>query len=305
MDLNRLEEFTIIAKHLSIKKAAEELHLSPATLSSRLNNFEKSLGTTLFLRGSSSLSLSPSGKKLLSDAVSITLSIQKLKKDIQTTPLTELQHLKIMVVGFGLPFFLGPFLDIISQKNPDLQLDIVDDSYCSIKEGLKDNTIDLAFAPTMTHSPLDGIMRHPIAAPHQYILLPQSHPLADAPSVSMKDLEDETFIIYPEKAETILRDFQLDNLKKSGIRFKTYESDTSSSFYQLLVPIGKGIILTPFHASMDVPNSRNIPIRDISYAAPSTLLYAKDNVRVETKQFITDFLNFGKEVMSNDHRKTI
>jgi len=305
MDLSRLEEFTIIAKHLSIKKAAEELHLSPATLSSRLNNFEKSLNTELFYRGSSCLSLSPSGKKLLTDALSITQSVRKLKEDIRETPLTELQHLKIMVVGFGLPFYLGPFLDIVNQKNPDLQLDIVDDAYCPIADGLKKNSIDLAFAPTMTHTPLDGIMRHPIAAPHQYILLPQSHPLSDAPSVSMKDLEDETFIIYPQKAETILRDFQLDNLQKSGIRYKTYESDTASSFYQLLVPIGKGIVLTPFHASMDVPNSRNIPIRDISYSAPASLLYAKDNVRPEAKQFITDFLSFGKEVMSNDHRKTV
>lgn len=305
MDLKRLEEFTIIAKHLSIKKAAEELHISPATLSSRLNNFEKSLGITLFERASNSLILNSYGKKLLSDAISITQSVQKLKEDIQGKPFTELQHLKIMVIGFGLPFYLGPFLDIINQKNPDLQLDIVDDSYCSIAEGLQNNIIDLAFAPTMSHTPLAGIMRHPIAAPHQYILLPQSHPLSDAPSVSMKELEDETFIIYPQKAETILRDFQLDNLRKSGIRFKTYESDTSTSFYQLLVPIGKGIILTPFHASMDVPNTRNIPIRDISYSAPSTLLYAKENIRSEAKQFITDFLSFGKEVMSHDHRKTI
>ena len=178
MDLNRLEEFTVIAKHLSIKKAAEELNISSATLSSRLNTFEKSLGVSLFERTANGLVLSPSGKQILSEALSITQTVQALKADIKNTLVAEIQHLRIMVVGFGLPFYLGPFLDIISKQNPALQLDIVDDSYCSIEDGLNDNTIDLVFAPSMAHTCPDGIIRHELATAHQYVLVPQSHPFS-------------------------------------------------------------------------------------------------------------------------------
>lgn len=305
MDLNRLEEFTVIAKHLSIKKAAEELQISSATLSSRLNTFEKTLGVALFQRTSNGLALSPSGKKILSEAISITQAVQTLKTDMKNTTATEIQRLRIMVVGFGLPFYLGPFLDIVSKKNPDLQLDIVDDAYCSMEEGLKNNTIDLVFAPTMSHTCPDGIIRHELATAHQYILMPQSHPLADNPSISIKELDGETFILYPKRASTALRNFQLANLKSSGIRYKTYESNTSAAFYQLLVPIGKGLIITPFHILNDLPNSRTVPIRDIPYPAPSTLLYSKENIRPEAKLFVNDFLKFVKEISSHDHRKTV
>lgn len=305
MDLNRLEEFTVIAKYQSIKKAAEELQISAATLSSRLSNFEKTLGVTLFRRTAQGLELSPSGKKILTEAMSITQSVQSLKKEVQNAGSTEIQYLRIMVVGFGLPFYLGPFLDIVSKKNPDLQLDIVDDTYCSIEEGLKNNTIDLAFAPTMSHTCPNGIIRHELATAHQYILMPQSHPLADASSVSFKDLDGETFILYPNRAAATLRTFQMENLKDSGIHYKIYESDTSAAFYQLLVPIGKGLIITPFHIINDLPNSRTVPIRDILHPAPSTLLYAKDSIRPEAKLFATDFLKFVKETSSHDNRKTL
>ena len=305
MDLNRLEEFTVIAKHLSIKKAAEELNISSATLSSRLNTFEKSLGASLFERTANGLVLSPSGKQILSEALSITQTVQALKADIKNTPVTEIQHLRIMVVGFGLPFYLGPFLDIISKKNPALQLDIVDDSYCSIEDGLNDNTIDLVFAPSMAHTCPDGIIRHELATAHQYVLMPQTHPLANYSSLSFKDLEGETFILYPNRAATALRNFQTENLKSSGIRYKTYESDTSAAFYQLLVPIGKGLILTPFHILNDLPNSRTVPLREIPHPAPSTILYSKEHIRPEAKLFVTDFLKFVKESSSHDHRKTL
>ncbi|MBQ8519687.1 MAG: LysR family transcriptional regulator [Agathobacter sp.] len=304
MDLNRLEEFTIIAKHLSIKKAAEELHISPATLSSRLNNFEKSLNTELFHRDSSHLSLSPSGHKLLTDALSITRSVKAIKDEIRHSNSTELQHLRILVVGFGLPFYLGPYLDIVSKNNPSLQLDILDDTYCPIENGLKNNLIDLAFAPTMAHTCPEGIIRHVLASAHQYVLLPEFHPLVNAPSVSLKELDGETFILYPNHATT-LRSFQIENLNNAGIRYHIYESDTSANFYQLLVPIGKGVVLTPFHSFNDLPNTRSVPIRDIIYPAPSTLLYSKDHIRPEAKGFVQDFLKFVKEASSHDHRKTL
>ena len=304
MDLNRLEEFTIIAKHLSIKKAAAELHISPATLSSRLNNFEKSLGVSLFHRNSSTLSLSPSGQKLLADANSITQFVHSLKEEIRRDSSTSLQHLRIMVVGFGLPFYLGPYLDIVSKKNPSLQLDILDDTYCSIEEGLKNNLVDLVFAPTMAHSCPEGIARHVLATAHQYVLVPEFHRLANSASVSLKDLDGESFILYPNK-ETSLYNFQIENLRSSGIRYQIYESSTAANFYQLLVPIGKGLVLTPFHAFMDLPNTRNIPIRDISYPAPSSLLYSRDHIRPEAKAFAQDFLKFVKEASSHDNRKAI
>ncbi len=65
MDLERLNEFIVIAEKKSIKKAAGELLLSPAALSARLCAFERSLGITLFNRSVSPLALTSDGSRFL------------------------------------------------------------------------------------------------------------------------------------------------------------------------------------------------------------------------------------------------
>lgn len=305
MELERLNEFVTLAQQKSIKKASEELSLSPATLNARLTAFEDSLGTTLFHRQRSGLVLTESGNRLYSNAVAITGRYQSLKAELQLLNQEEYNTLRIAVLGSGLPFYLGPYLDIISKKFPELHLDILDDSSYSIKEGLLSNNIDLYFAPAMSHIPLDGITRFTFAVPHQYVILPQYHRLAEQTSVSLKQLEGETFILYPNTKETCVRDFQTENIKASGIHFSTYESDTASTFYQLLVPIGKGIILTPIHMMGDLPNCVSLPVSEITYPAPATLFYKKHNTKPEVINFVSGFTKFVKGTNDHDHRKTV
>jgi DNA-binding transcriptional LysR family regulator len=82
MDLDRLSEFVLIAEKKSIKKAADELGLAPATLSSRLKVFESSLGTELFTRNNSGLALTPEGENFYSNVHSIVYKYNHLKNEI-------------------------------------------------------------------------------------------------------------------------------------------------------------------------------------------------------------------------------
>lgn len=305
MELDRLNEFVIIAQEKSIKKAGAKLSLSPATLSARLASFEASLGTTLFLRQHSGLVLTESGNRLYSNATAITNRYQTLKDELQLLNQEEYHTLRIAVLGSGLPFYLGPYLDILSKKFPELHLDILDDSSYSIKEGLLSNNIDLYFAPAISHFLPEGIARLHFVVPHQYIVMPTNHRLAQQTSISLKNLDGETFILYPRTKETCVRDFQLENLKAAGIRFHTYESETASVFYQLLVPIGKGILLTPIHTMSGLPNSISLPVNDITYPAPATLFYKRNNPKPEVTNFVSGFSKFVKGNAMHDNRKTL
>jgi DNA-binding transcriptional LysR family regulator len=82
MDLDRLSEFVLIAEKKSIKKAADELGIAPATLSSRLKVFESSLGTDLFARNNSGLSLTVEGQNFYTNVSPIVGKYQKLKNEI-------------------------------------------------------------------------------------------------------------------------------------------------------------------------------------------------------------------------------
>ena len=143
MDFERLEEFTVIARQKSIKKAGEILSVSPAALRARLEAFEASLGTALFLRQKDGLILTESGSRLYSNALSIVSRYHALKSELTFTDREKYHTLRIAVAGTQLPFYLEPFLGQLCKKYPDIHLDILDDRSFSIEEGLLNDHIDL------------------------------------------------------------------------------------------------------------------------------------------------------------------
>ena len=62
--LNTLRAFEAAARHMSIKKAAQELNLTPSAISHRLRLLEKCLGCRLLFRVGSHLELTEAGEAL-------------------------------------------------------------------------------------------------------------------------------------------------------------------------------------------------------------------------------------------------
>ena len=64
LNLNALRAFEAAARHASLTKAAEELHVTPGALSHLVRGLEAQLGVALFERGVRSISLSEEGRGL-------------------------------------------------------------------------------------------------------------------------------------------------------------------------------------------------------------------------------------------------
>ena len=63
--LNSLRAFEIAARHLSFRKAAEELHVTPAAISHQIKLLEEQLGVTLFRRLTRAIELTEVGRSFL------------------------------------------------------------------------------------------------------------------------------------------------------------------------------------------------------------------------------------------------
>jgi LysR family glycine cleavage system transcriptional activator len=87
--LNTLRPFEAAARHQSIKKAAEELHLTPGAVSQQIQNLERYLGRELFERQHLRVVLTDAGKILL-DALTRGFSeIQRAVDQLRETPSPE------------------------------------------------------------------------------------------------------------------------------------------------------------------------------------------------------------------------
>lgn len=301
MELNRFAEFALIAKYKSIKKAAQELDVSCATLSARLLRFEEQAGAPLFTRTPQGMILTDCGRQLFPSAIDILAQHRQLCQNMQAAQVYAYQRLRIAVSGSNLPMFLGPFLDRLNQTYPSINLELMDDRQFGIVDGIQSGEVDIYFAPVMEGLAPEGLSKNAIAPASQYVVLPRSHPLAERSALSIADLDGEQFLIYPKTAEPAIRNFQLKNLQASGIQYTLYESGTSPLFYKLLVPIGKGIVLQPY-SMMDIPpNAVCIPLSPLPYPAVNCFFYDARNPSENVRAFVTDFPLFAKEALSNEH----
>lgn len=304
MDLDRLAEFAAIAQHGTLKKAASVLGISVATLSARLIRFEEHLGMPLFHRTGATMVLTNNGEQLLPNALEILSHYNSIRQDMQRAQAHSYHKLRIAVTGTSLPLHLGPFLDTLILNHPQMQLDILDDSRWSIAEDLISGEVDLYFGPVMDEPVPKQLIRHVIGNPGEFVLLPRTHPLADRSMISIRELDGECFIVYPKTAEPAIRDFQLKNLRDSGIRYSLYDSDTSVLFSKLLVPIGKGILL--YTHMMDLPpNTVCIPVTDLPYHTSICFFYHKTNTNPDVLAFVRDYLTYAKGANGYEHRQTL
>lgn len=294
MDLDRLSEFIIIAEEGSFKSAAARLGVAPNVLSTRFRSFEQSLGAELFERDAHHFALTENGRSLLKHAKGLLDSYDKMRVSMQSIQGASFRSLRLMLCAQTMAADLGPFLDRYCRRYPTLFLGLYDENTCNIREGLQSGEIDIAFAVGRENDFTDISGRMALNEfPKMKVHVPNDHRLAKAHSVSFDELSGETFILYPKMRESFTRDLQFSMLEQSGIAYQIYDEDYSPFFYDLLVPVGKGIRLWNWTDRL-APNSKLITIRDAGYETCLYMLYHTDTENETVLHFIKSFTEFRK-----------
>ena len=79
MELYQLRRFAAVAELGHLTRAAERLHVSQPALSAQIRALEETLGVTLFERGSSGMSLTAAGRRLLPAARDVVAKAAALR----------------------------------------------------------------------------------------------------------------------------------------------------------------------------------------------------------------------------------
>lgn len=295
MDLERVREFQTIVEAGSFRRAAETLGLPPSVLSARFASFEQSLGTTLLIRNSRSLALTESGKLLMQDSAELVSGWEKTVETLRAMQGHTFRSLRLMLCAQTMPSELGPFLDQYCRRHPQLFLDLYDENTCTIREGILSGRVDIAFAigREQDFSDLPGRIELN-RFPNLYVHVANDHPLAARSVIRFSELSGETFVLYPNMVETCTRELQRSFLERSGISYTVYEEECSPHFFELLVPIGKGVRLWNWREWL-APNTSLLMIKDEGYDARFYLLYDPNTENPTALHFIERYLAFRKE----------
>jgi LysR family transcriptional regulator, glycine cleavage system transcriptional activator len=174
--LNILRVFESAARHLSFKKAAEELCITPPAVSHQIRTLEEQLGLVLFTRLNRSLILSSAGEQYFSQ---VQFALQQLQS--ATNELVNNNTKSTFVIN-TVPMLVSTLLapHIHSFQESQLNFNIQIDSDAS-RTDFAISELDVAIRrvkgdePNLVYRPIFKIAIAPVCSPHYLAKNPQAN----------------------------------------------------------------------------------------------------------------------------------
>jgi len=150
--LRQIEYFVAVAEHGAFGAAADALGVSQPSLSKQLSTMEEELGFRLFERTSRRVSLTPTGRAVLTRARSILNEVRDFKAVARGTSSLFAARLSIGVLPSVGAYFMPIANRRLHNLYPDLRLTVQEGATRQLLDLLKDGIID-AVIGTPTNEP--------------------------------------------------------------------------------------------------------------------------------------------------------
>lgn len=142
-NLNLYYIFYVAARTQNISAAARELYISQPAISKAISKLEQNLETTLFIRNSRGVCLTPEGEMLYEQVHTAFHCIQTGEEKIRLANELGIGHLSIGASTTLCKYVLLPYLKEFTRQNPHIQISISCQSSMETLEALNKNTIDI------------------------------------------------------------------------------------------------------------------------------------------------------------------
>lgn len=195
MEIHQLRYVLAVAHHHNFSRAAEDIKVSQPSLSQQINKLENELGTSLFVRTTRFVQLTPAGRKFVTHVRCILSELSEAHRCIQEYVAIKKGHLSlgaIAVIGhYNLPNLVSSF----QENYPGIKLNILEGQCEELLYMLHSSKIDAAFVQIT--KPNNGFRLNTLVTDKMVLVTNHHHPLANRLSVDLKELQNEKFILTP------------------------------------------------------------------------------------------------------------
>ncbi|MBD0695945.1 LysR family transcriptional regulator [Streptomyces sp. CBMA123] len=193
LDLRKLRYFTAVAERQHFGRAAEELHIAQSVLSRQIMALERELRAQLFVRTRRTTRLTAAGEQLLADAGPLLANAEAVRRRVALAagsgPLG-------FVVGFMPGLIVTPAVRVMSQRHPELSVEVFRTGWDDQAQVIRDGRADVGYL----RLPVDqrGLTVLPLLAEPRVAVLPADHRLAGHDAVTLADLAGEHLLQNPD-----------------------------------------------------------------------------------------------------------
>lgn len=289
MELRQIEYFIEVAKREHMTEAAAALHVAQSAVSRQIFNLEEELGVNLFFREGRKIKLTPIGKTFLQNMQQVVDVIDKAKRE-----LTESLDPEKGIVTIGFPSSLAASVlpNVISafrSQYPEVRFILKQGSYSYLMDSVIKGDISMALiGPTPTNN--KKLIGNIFFMEEIVALVSENHPLAQKSSIKLSELQNDSFILYPEGF--VLRDIVIKACREQGFEPKVAFEGEDSDAMKGLVAAGLGVTVIPEITLIDsLPRSTvKLHIREPHVTRSVGVVISSERELMPTDQLFYDFM---------------
>lgn len=195
MDRRSLECFIALAEELHFHRAAERCHISQPGLSQQLRRLEDQLQVQLLSRSKRHVALTRAGAAFLDEARKILRSMSRAVDLARQTDHGVIGQLRVGATASAMFIMMPELIKRFTELLPQVRVQVFHMTTAEQEVALRDGEIHVGIGhPPLTDTQLtcDLLAELPFD-----VVVSSSNPLSRKARLSLKDLAEETFILFP------------------------------------------------------------------------------------------------------------
>jgi DNA-binding transcriptional LysR family regulator len=240
VELRHLRAFVAVAEAANFTRAAERLLISQPSLSYTIRQLETQLGFQLLTRTTRSTSLTAAGEVFLTEARAV---LARLDQAVELARRMAVGNVGTLRIGY----LIGAAVDLVPSimrafavAYPDVAVELVEYDFASPNGGLDVGETDVA----IIRPPLEveGLVVRTLLTEGCVACVPEQHPIAALPSVTVERLLAEPIVAAPGHGRW--RDSWILNGIRQRPATVVHEAATFEAEFQA-VALGRGLSIVP------------------------------------------------------------
>jgi len=276
MELRHLRYFCAVARELNIGRAATTLNISQPPLTRQIQQLEDDVGAQLFKRSVKGMELTDAGHTLYAEAKNILALVELAAERTQRAARGLIGQLDVGIFGSGIFDVVPRVLLRFRQAFPEVKIVLHTMDKTEQVEALRKQRITIGFNRLVPKHPGIAsrvVMREPLVA-----VVHETNPLAGRQSVSLRDLTDQPFVLFPSVARPNFSDFIVNQCQKHGFAPQVEQIVGDSVTGVALVASGFGVCIVPESVqAFQAKGVTFLPLTDSPLTIDVSCLYRDDD----------------------------
>ena len=271
MTLNELRYIVAVAHERNFGRAAQRCFVSQPALSVAIQKLEKELGSRLFERGKSEVSMTPVGERIVEQAQKVLEEAARVKELAQAGRNELAGPLRLGAIYTVAPYLLPDLIPALRELAPQMPLDIEENLTKNLEAMLKSGRIDAAIVALPFGPP--GIVAELLYEEPFRIVVPSGHKWARRKSVRADELASEKPILLgvghcfcDQVLDACPELNRADSRAARGNSLETVRNMVASGLSVSVLP--RDAMTPRYHSTlvMPVPFARPVPSRRVALA---------------------------------------